>query len=270
MFINLICLCVVNGFFTFAGIFLNSGVIISLWKSPQLRRGNCHFMIFVLSCFDLLVVIVAHPTIILLSVASWAFEETTVSQIGMILEEIYVTLHVLEFCVLLSMSLDRYIAIEHPFFYQARITKGRIVKFMIFIQLIALGIPILRYLHRVSYMQNVIYIYGTIAAALNFSMICYMNYKIFVTARNKLRATHGSPVEFNRNSTCVWVIACSLICNIPIIAYNALKFGASNVIRNENIWATFKVWVSTIATMNCTFNCIILFWKNRFLRRKVL
>ena len=84
MLINLIFLCVVNGFFTVAGIFLNSGVIIGLWKSPQLRRGNCHFMIFVLSCFDLLVIIVAHPTIILLSIPS--FEETTVSQIGMILK----------------------------------------------------------------------------------------------------------------------------------------------------------------------------------------
>ena len=268
MLINLIFVCVVNGFFAIAGIFLNSGVIISLWKSPQLRRGNCHFMIFVLSCFDLLVIIVAHPTIILLSIPSL---ETTLSQIGMILKEIYITLQLLEFCVLLTMSLDRYLAVVHPFFYQAKITKGRIVKFMIFSQLIMLAIPILRYLHRVqvSYMQNVIYIYGTISVALIFCMICFMNYKIFVIARDKLRATHGSPVEFKRNSTCVWVIACSLICNIPVIAYNALKVGASNVIRNESFWMTFRLWSFTIATMNCTFNCIILFWKNRFLRRKI-
>ena len=144
MLINLIFLCVVNGFFTFAGIFLNSGVIISLWKSPQLRRGNCHFMIFMLSSFDLLVIIVAHPTIILLSILS--FEESTVSQIGMILRNIYVTLQLLEFCVLLSMSLDRYLAIVHPFFYQARITKGRILKFMIFTQLIIIVVPLMRHI----------------------------------------------------------------------------------------------------------------------------
>ena len=58
---SLICLCVVNGFFTLAGIFLNSVVIISLWKSSQLRRKTCYFMILVLSCFDLGVVMVGHP-----------------------------------------------------------------------------------------------------------------------------------------------------------------------------------------------------------------
>ena len=194
---------------------------------------------------------------------------TTVSQIGMILKNIYITLQALEMCVLLAMSLDRYLAIVHPFFYQARITKGRIVKFIIFIQLTALATPILCYLHRVSYMQNLIYIYVTTGVALFFSMICYMNYKIFVIARNKLRATHDSSIEFKRNSTCVWVIACFLISSIPVIAYNALKFGASNVIQNENFWTTFRLWSFTIATMNCTFNCIILFWRNRFLRRKI-
>jgi hypothetical protein len=264
MLINLICLCVVNGLFTVAGIFLNSGVIISLWKSPQLRRGNCHFMIFVLSCFDLLVIIVAHPTIILLSNPS--FEETTVSQIGMILKEIYINLQLLEFCVLLTMSLDRYLAVAHPFFYQARITKGRIVKFMIFTQLI---IIVVLSMHRVSYMNKLIYIIVSITITLILCTICFMNYKIFVIARDKRRATHGSSIEFNRNSTCVWVIACFLICTIPIIAYSALMFSASNVIRNEKHWPIFHLWSSTIATMNCTFNCVILFWKNRFLRRKI-
>ena len=266
MLINLICLCVVNGFFAIAGIFLNSGVIISLWKSPQLRRGNCHFMIFVLSCFDLLVIIVAHPTIILLSIPS--FEETTVSQIGMILKEIYITLQLLEMCVLLSMSLDRYLAIVYPFVYQARITKGRIVKFMIFSQLIIIVVLLM---HRISYMEKLTYIIiGPIIIVLILCMICYMNYKIFVIARNKRRATHDSTIEFNRNSTCVWVIACFLICTIPAIVFGAFKFGASNVIRNENFWTTFRLWSSTIATMNCTFmNCVILFWRNRFLRRNV-
>jgi hypothetical protein len=265
MLINLIFLCVVNGLFTFAGIFLNSMVIISLWKSPQLRRGNCHFMIFLLSCFDLLAIIVAHPTIILLSVA-WAFEKNTVSQIGRILKEIYLILQILEVCVLFSMNLDRYLAVAHPFFYQARITKGRILKFMIFTQLIFIVVPLMR---RISYMKKLIYIIGPIIIALILCTICYMNYKIFVIARDKRRATHYSTIEFNRNSTCVWVIACFLICTVPVIVFGAFKFGASNVIQNENFWTTFRLWSSTIATMNCTFNCIILFWRNRFLRRKV-
>ena len=67
--INLACLCIVNGFFTFAGILLNSVVIICLWKCTQLRRKTCYFLIQVLSCFDLGAIMVGHPTTILQSFA---------------------------------------------------------------------------------------------------------------------------------------------------------------------------------------------------------
>ena len=79
---SLICLCVVNGFFTLAGIFLNSVVIISLWKSSQLRRKTCYFMILVLSCFDLGVVMVGHPTIMLVAIISWSSGYKTALQMS--------------------------------------------------------------------------------------------------------------------------------------------------------------------------------------------
>ena len=76
--IILICLCVVNGFC--AGTFLNAVVIISQGKSSQLCRKTCYFMILVLSCFDLAVVMVGHPTIILQSVVRY-FNDNMRSQI---------------------------------------------------------------------------------------------------------------------------------------------------------------------------------------------
>ena len=47
-----------------AGIFLNSAVIISLWRSSQLRKNPCYFMILVLSCFDLAEITITHPLLI--------------------------------------------------------------------------------------------------------------------------------------------------------------------------------------------------------------
>ena len=60
VYIQLIFLCVVNLIFTFLWIVLNTLVIVSFWKSSQLRKKLCHFMIMVLSCFDFVALITHH------------------------------------------------------------------------------------------------------------------------------------------------------------------------------------------------------------------
>jgi hypothetical protein len=50
-------LIAVNEFFFFSGICLNSLVILTFWRSVQLRKKLCYFMIMVLSCCDLLAVL---------------------------------------------------------------------------------------------------------------------------------------------------------------------------------------------------------------------
>ena len=61
---SVVFLCITNIVFMVAGIFLNSVVIISLWRSRQLRKKVCYFMILVLSCVDLAVVTITHPSLI--------------------------------------------------------------------------------------------------------------------------------------------------------------------------------------------------------------
>ena len=60
--INTALLCLFNVAFMVAGIFLNSVVLVSLWRSSQLRKKLCYFMILVLSCFDLAVVAIMHAS----------------------------------------------------------------------------------------------------------------------------------------------------------------------------------------------------------------
>ena len=68
-FINLIFIFAVNVFFFFSGICLNSLVILSFWRSVQLRKKLCYFMIMVLSCCDLLAVLTNNPLMALISMA---------------------------------------------------------------------------------------------------------------------------------------------------------------------------------------------------------
>ena len=60
-FVNLIFIIAVNILFFFSGICLNSLVIVNFWRSVQLRKKLCYFMIMILSSCDLLVVLTHHP-----------------------------------------------------------------------------------------------------------------------------------------------------------------------------------------------------------------
>ena len=68
--INLVFIFAVNVFFFFSGICLNSLVILSFWRSVQLRKKLCYFTIMILSCCDLLAVLTNNPLMAFISM-SW-------------------------------------------------------------------------------------------------------------------------------------------------------------------------------------------------------
>lgn len=266
--INFILLCAVNGLFIFAGVFLNLMLICSLWSSPQLRRRTCYFMIFVLSCFDLFVVLFGHPMTILLSIG-WAFQEDAATKTGEILTRFYATFQGLGFLALLSINIDRYLAIAYPYFYQARVTKGRIITFMILTQ--TMFSPVVTILRLVPSPQvnDVENKFIAVITALILCVMLFMNYKMFVIAKSKKRLTHSDCVDLKTNATCLWVIGCFFLCITPLIVYSAMRYAVANVIRNKCFWIAFRQWKNTTSTINSTLNCVMLFWKNRRIRRKV-
>ena len=79
IYIQLSFLCLVNVFFTFSGVFLNTLVIFCFWKSSQLQKKLCYFMLFVLSCFDIATVITNHPLLLIYSIV-WMTEEQSIAQ----------------------------------------------------------------------------------------------------------------------------------------------------------------------------------------------
>ena len=84
-FVNLIVIFVVNILFFFSGILLNSLVIVSFWRSVQLRKKLCYFTIMLLSCCNLLVVLTTHPFTALVTML-WLTEKITVYPWGRLYE----------------------------------------------------------------------------------------------------------------------------------------------------------------------------------------
>ena len=263
---SLICLCVVNGFFTLAGIFLNSVVIISVWKSSQLRRKTCYFMILVLSCFDLALAMVGHPRIILATIIFWSSGYETALQMSKQFRIAYMVVQAFAFCALLTMNIDRYLAIAHPLFHKTSVTKSRLLKLMLLLQLLILVAQISCFIPNPQWkLYNMI---AAVTLAILVTVMLFINGRMFVIAGQKWTPPGGvqrstPSAEAKRSHTCLVVIVCFFICVSPAIAYSILRF------RGLSFHGMFGSWAVTLSTMNSSLNCVIFAWRNRTLYTEV-
>ena len=276
---NAVLLCVLNVFFTFAGIILNSVVIMSLWNS-QLRKKLCYFMIFIQACFDLAVVAVVHPVIIYQNISGWI---TMSFDTSFWIRYLYILVD-FSFTALLTMSLERYLALVYPFFHQKFVTKPRLMTCFMLFQLPS-GVSFILYKgdrQRMTYKAIYFLIFGAL-----FLIVCTLNIKLFHIAR-KIRnranpavgnfdGSNSEPrnidtkkikltlASLKRISTCLLVLVCLFVCYLPWLVRFAVQM-KQPVTRDQNIFL-IHLWPETFFTMNSSLNCLIFFYKNSVLRR---
>ena len=270
---NLFCLCTVNTILMIAGIFLNSVVIISLWRSSQLRKKLCYFTIFVLSCFDLSVVIVTHPLVMASAIATMAFG--VYDKLFVDLAEFTIIL-VVEFAMLalLTLNVERFLALTYPFFHERMVTKERLIYFLALLQFLTLVPMTLTFQNIILQRENVMIVFLTFLL----SLFVYLNYRTFMIARSKRKNENVAPTNdlhelkktrFNlRNmSTCSLAVLCFFACSFPGIVYFLYALISETPLSHEND-KVFMSWAETMGCANSTINCLILFWRNTVLRRE--
>ena len=275
-FINALLLCLLNASFMVAGIFLNSVVIISLWRSSQLRKKLCYFMILILSCFDLAVVTFIHPVLIL-STISWSMK-TLHKEIDIIWSCTSFLFAVFSMTSLLTLNIERFLALTYPFFHQTAVTKKRLVLFQAFWMIIILSLSPLVYVYEVI-IRNILI---TVFVLVLLFLFIYLNYKIFIIAKSKRKDDRVTPastatasghqerkkrkINFKNISTCCLTVACFFICCFPQLIYSVLL--STETVAYDRHARLFKLWSATFVAMNSTFNCLIFFWRNSILRRE--
>jgi hypothetical protein len=156
-----------------AGIFLNSVVvIISLWRSSQLRKKLCYFMILVLSCFDLAVITITHP---LLIVSTIYFSQEEINKIGKD-TKYYISLVFLWLLnvALFTLNVERFLALTCPFSHHASVTKTRLLCFQVFCTVIVVGLSPLVYLN----LETIVDIFVCVSISFLLFLFIYSNYKI--------------------------------------------------------------------------------------------
>ena len=278
--INAVLLCLLNASFMVIGIILNSVVIISLWRSSQLRKKLCYFMIIVLSCFDLAIVTIVQP-LLMLSTILWSMKIYHAE----IQNTRFFTCLLLEgfsMFALLTLNIERFLALTRPFFHQTIVTKGKLTLFLALpiIIIVALSLLCVIYSKARVYLPVIIAVY-----LLSFwFVLAFLNYKMLVIVKSKhkdeLRVapasleTSGNQERQKRQkrnlkniSTCSLAVGCFLITSFPVIINSILRF-VSNSPKNDRQGMLFSIWATIFVSMNSTFNSVIFFWRNSILRRE--
>ena len=260
--IHLIFLCVVNIIFTFSGVILNTLVIASFWKSSQLRKKICHFMIMVLSCFDLAAAVTNHPGI-LLYLISWLREDY-----GLLLKmTIYLYFAniflAFSFNVLLVMNIERYLGAYYPIFHHTSVTRCRLLA-LFAILLIPSAV-----MYLISSISLVVSgaIFYLIFVVLHIPLFAFVNFKLYAIARkvhHERAVSSGKRTSINLKniSMGLWAVANLMLSFFPCSFYIAFELAQAS----PNTLTLCYIWTITVLTTNCTLNSLIFFWKNKVLR----
>ena len=271
-FINLIFIFAANVFFFFSGICLNSLVILSFWRSVQLGKKLCYFMIMVLSCCDLLTLLTNSPFMALLAMSWLTGKVHDVNarwpHISLCSTRIFL---VFSLFALWVMSFDRYLATSYAIFHRTSVTKRRLLTLLAILIIVEIALTVMC-VHNfvISYP-----VYVSIRCILFIPAMLFINYKLFLVVR-KSRKNKGISPEMKKTfslkniSSCLLAVACLVVVSIPGFVYIGLRINSP---ETTNTWVNANLawmWAATISLTNGTFNCLIFYWKNKVLRTEGL
>ena len=276
MDVNTLFLCVVNVSCIIVGVFLNSVVIISLWRSTQLRKKLCYFMIRVLSCFDLAVVAVNHP-ILITSAILWP-RRRFYKELEIVAPIVTIEVAGLSLFALLMLNVERFLAISYPFLHQSVVTEARVKICLVFWIIMQVGMsPLLHFYETTKNALITVYVFVLLC------VFVYSNYKILIIAKSKRKDERiarlgvetntcqkrkkSMILNFKSISTCSLAVGCFFLCSLPQLVFSVWRI-VTNTPWDDNQAVVFSFWCNTILFMNSTFNCLIFFWRNSVLRQE--
>ena len=267
LFINQIVVFAVNIFLIIPTILLNAVSITTILKSSQLKSKPCYFIILLQSAADLAVGALGMPSFLvylsrgiggipncLIAVAACRLSITT---IGVSLVTFF------------AMTLERYVAIIHPFAYASKVTNNMIlvtvtVAVIVCILLTVLLFMILRF--------NTIAI--TVIVSLLFSFTVYAYTRIYLVVLKKTDSQNfvqdvNDKTNLRRRRF-LQEIKQAKSCFLVVICYFILGFVPTTLLLILNHQQAVETWVLTLCMMNSSANSVIFFWTKTMLRREAV
>jgi hypothetical protein len=172
---------------------------------------------------------------------------------------------------LLVMNFDRYLATSYPIFHRTSVTKGRLLTLLAILNIVEVILKVMSVNDFLISNQ----VHGVIFFILFILPMLFINYKLLLVVRKSRKNKSMSPeikktFSVKHISSCLLVVACLMVFSIPLGVYIGLTIHSTettHALDNANLAGT---WARTISLMNCTFNCLIFYWKNKVLRTEGL
>ena len=274
LYINHIVLVVAIIILFIPTITLNAISILTILKSSQLKNKTCYFAIFLQSIADLTVGLFGIPLhLVYLS-----------SGIGGVLDCFMADLSYKLVCMtlgasmvtLLGMTLERYIAILHPFAYNKQVTKNRILVLVIFgVNFVILGVLL-------SFVKQLLFeiaIGVTVTVMLTFTTFAYTKIYQVIARIIRSHGTQNTPAaeenltrkvrflqDVKRVKSCFLVVMCYFFLSfLPVLVSFVFSFKMSAFLQEA-----FENWVITLLILNSSANSVIFFWTKTMLRQEAL
>ena len=263
-----------NGTLIIPTVLLNGVAVITILKSSQPNGKPCYFIILLQSMFDIAVGMLGIPLFIYyLSSSIGGISNCFADSLARCL--IHAPIQGSSITVT-AMTLERYIAILHPFSYKTQVTRNRLLKFVSGIVTVEFLVIILSFKSR-WFLQ----IYIILKVTLVFFITAFVYTRIYLVVKKLARAEKKpNDAAAGRNLTKRKVFLQELrqarSCFIVVVCFFALSFlpPIVSILLSKSIHAykavAIRIWVFSFTILNSSVNSLIFFWTKTMLKKEAL
>jgi hypothetical protein len=254
-------------------ILLNAIAIITIQKTPLLRRKLCYFVILVQSSVDLGVGCFATPIMIMYLLSP--FINVDVCLFFLLAKSTLFLLSGLSIITLSAMTMERYLSAFHPYVHRTLLTKKGIVTYNIVGALMLMAIVIVSIFSG----NDVTRIAGTgiLVMFLIFNTFAYTRIYLLIrkmVQENRERVTSNDMAWQENGRRVFGKTQHMLSCFIVVVSFTILflPYILSPIfVQFENMmWNAYFWGAVSLVILNSSINSLIFFWKNKVLRREAI
>jgi hypothetical protein len=176
------------------------------------------------------------------------------------------------FSLFFHMSLFWYVICRsYPIFHRTSVTKGRLLTLLAILIIFEITLKVMSVNDFVISHQ----VYTIIICILLIPAMLFINYKLFLVVRKSRKNKRISPdmkntFSLKNISSCFLAVTCAVVISIPWCVYFGLRINSPETKNTLDNATLAGIWAITISLMNCTFNSLIFYWKNKVLRTEGL